>query len=149
MNEQHRPPALQKKPRGWMDRNWKWFIPLLVVGSGAVMVAFFVAIFAFVFSLMKSSDVYKEAYVRAVTDPEVQAALGGWAGEALLVEGRFVSGNINTSGSSGEADLAIPISGPNGQATIYVVANKSAGAWNFSSLVVEIRNTGERINLLE
>lgn len=144
MNEQHRPPALQKKPRGWMDRNWKWFIPLLVVASGTVMVTFFVLIFVFVFSLMKSSDAYKDAVARTRADPAVQAAIG-----TPIEEGLFITGNINTSSSSGEADLAIPVSGPKGSATIYLVATKSAGAWNFSSLVVEIRNTGERINLLE
>lgn len=144
MNEQVRPPALQKKPRGWMDRNWKWFIPLLVVASGTVMVTFFVLIFAFVFSLMKSSDAYKDAVARTRADPAVQAAIG-----TPIEEGLFVTGNINTSGSSGQADLAIPLSGPKGNATIYLVATKSAGAWNFSTLVVEIRDTGERINLLE
>ncbi len=144
MNEQVRPPALQKKPRGWMDRNWKWFIPLLVVASGTVMVTFFVLIFVFVFSLMKSSDAYQDAVARTRADAAVQAALG-----TPIEEGLFVTGNINTSGSSGEADLAIPISGPNGKATIYLVATKSAGAWNFSSLVVEIRDTGERLDLLK
>ncbi len=144
MNEQHRPPALRKKPPNWMDRNWKWFIPLLVVGSGTVIAVFFVAIFAFVFSLMKSSDAYKDAVARAHASVEVQAALG-----TPIEEGLFVTGNINTSGSSGQADLAIPISGPNGKATIYVIATKSAGAWNFSTLIVEIRDTGERLNLLD
>ncbi len=144
MNEQVRPPALQKKPPSWMDRNWKWFIPLLVVGSGTVMVTFFVAIFAIVFSIMKSSDTYKDAVARAQADPNVQAALG-----TPIEEGVFVTGSINTSGSSGEADIAIPISGPNGKATVYAIATKTAGAWNFSGLVVEIRDTGERFNLLE
>ncbi len=144
MNEQHRPPALQKKPRGWMNRNWKWFIPLLVVASGTVMVTFFALIFVFVFSLMKSSDAYQDAVARTRADPAVQAALG-----MPIEEGLFITGNISTSGTSGEADLAIPISGPKGKATIYLVATKSAGAWNFSSLVVEIRDTGERLDLLK
>jgi hypothetical protein len=58
-------------------------------------------------------------------------------------------GNINISGSSGEADLAIPISGPEDKGTIYAVAEKSAGRWIYSILEVEIKTTGERIDLLE
>ena len=86
MNKQVRPPALRKKSTSWMDRNWKWLIPLLVVGSGTVLAGFFVLIFI----LLRSSDAYKDA-----------------------------------------------------------VATKSAGAWNFSTLVVEIEETSERFNLLE
>ncbi len=63
--------------------------------------------------------------------------------------GLLTTGNISTSGSSGEADLAIPISGPKGGATVYVVASKSEGEWIFSTLVVGLKEGGERINLLE
>ena len=57
-------------------------------------------------------------------------------------------GNINVNGSSGHADLAIPISGPQGNGTIYVVASKSAGHWDVLRLVVDIKATNERIDLL-
>jgi len=33
--------------------------------------------------------------------------------------------------------------------TIYAVAEKSAGRWTFSHLVVEIKTTGERIDLMQ
>jgi hypothetical protein len=58
-------------------------------------------------------------------------------------------GNINVNGSSGHADLAIPVSGPEGSGTIYVVASKSAaGQWTILRLVVEVKETNERIDLL-
>ena len=50
-------------------------------------------------------------------------------------------------GSSGEADIAIPISGPKGQGTIHAVAKKSAGEWTYTTLEVEIKETGKRIPL--
>ena len=62
--------------------------------------------------------------------------------------GFMPSGSINISGPSGNADLAIPISGPQGSDTIYLVATKEAGRWNFSLLEVEIKEQSERINLL-
>lgn len=144
MNDQIRPPALRKKPPSWMDRNWKWFIPTLIVGSGTVIAGFFALLFMLVFGIMKSSDAYKDAVARAQAHPGVQAALG-----TPIEEGLFVTGSINTSGTSGSADFAIPISGPNGKATVYAIATKTAGVWNFSGLIVEIQDTGERLNLLE
>jgi Cytochrome oxidase complex assembly protein 1 len=39
----------------------------------------------------------------------------------------FPSGKTNVTGLSGEAELAISISGRKGKGTIYVIATKSAG----------------------
>jgi len=92
---------------------------------------------------MKSTDVYKEALARAKANPAVIDSLG-----SPIKQGFLISGNTNVNGASGEANLSIPISGPNGKGTIYVAANKSLGRWNYSGLVVEIAKTHERIDLL-
>jgi len=96
-----------------------------------------------VFSAIKSTEPYKDAFVRAKTNPEVIEALG-----SPIKEGFFVSGNTNVNGAAGEANLAIPISGPKGKGTIYAKAAKSLGCWSYSDLVVEIRETRNRIDLL-
>ena len=133
-----------KKPITWWQRNWKWFVPVGCLGLLAIFTGFVVLIVTIVFGMMKSSDVYKGALAQAKADPAVEMALG-----TPIEEGLFVMGNINISGSSGEADLAIPISGPDDEATIYLVAEKSASRWIFSTLVVEIKTTGDRIDLME
>lgn len=92
---------------------------------------------------MKSSDAYKQALAEARTNPYVQEALG-----SPIEDGILVMGKINVKGSSGHADLAIPISGPDGDGTIYVVASKSAGQWAMIRLVVDIKATNERIDLM-
>ena len=93
--------------------------------------------------MMKSSDAYRTALTMARADPYVQEALG-----SPIEEGLLVMGNINVNGSSGHADLAIPVSGPQGSGTIYVVASKSAGQWTVLRLAVDIKATNERIDLL-
>jgi len=133
-----------KKPVTWWQRNWKWFVPVGCLGLLAIFTGFVVLIVTIVFGMIKSSDVYKGALARAKADPAVEMALG-----IPIEEGLFVMGNINISGSSGEADLAIPISGPDDEATIYAVAKKSAGQWTFLTLVVKIKSTGERIDLMK
>ncbi len=97
-----------------------------------------------VFSAIKSTDPYKDAFAKARIHPAVIEALG-----SPIKEGFFVSGNTNVSGATGEANLSIPISGPKGKGTIYVKAEKSLGRWSYSDLIVEIQKTGHRIDLLK
>jgi hypothetical protein len=130
--------------KNWFDRNWKWFVPLACLWGLAVIVGFCALIVYFAFGLMKSNDAYKEALARAKASPAVVRALG-----EPLREGLFVSGSIQVSGPSGNAELAIPVSGPRGKGTIYVEARKSAGRWNFSRILVEVHVTKERIDLLK
>jgi hypothetical protein len=128
----------------WWKRNWKWFVPLGCFTVGLLFLVFIGSILIIVFSAMKSTDVYKEALARAKADPAVIEALG-----SPIKDGFLMSGNTNVNGASGESNLAIPISGPKGKGTIYVSARKSLGEWNYSGLVVEIRQTHQRIDLLQ
>ena len=41
----------------------------------------------------------------------------------------------------------MPLKGPQGKATLYVVAEKSAGRWSYEVLELEVEATGERIDL--
>lgn len=102
-----------------------------------------VAVISLVFGAIKSSDVYQQAESRASANAEVKRELG-----EPIESGWIVSGSISVSGSSGEADIAIPISGPKGDGTVYAVAIKSAGVWKFSTLEVEVEGRDQRIDLL-
>jgi hypothetical protein len=63
-------------------------------------------------------------------------------------EGWLLSGSVNVSDASGDADLSVPISGPKGKGTVYVTAQKSAGRWNYSLMQVAIDGSDEKIDLL-
>ena len=134
----------QKQEKNWWGRNWKWFVPVGCLGSLTLFVGFIVLLMCLVFGLMKTSNAYKDALAMAKTNPSVLEIIG-----TPIEDGIFVSGNINVNGPSGHANLSIPVSGPNGKAKIYVVAAKSVGKWEFSTLVVEIKESKQRINLLE
>jgi hypothetical protein len=129
-------------PRGWWSRNWKWIVPSGCLGIILLIVGFVFAIIVLVFGAMKSSDVYKTALSAARNNAEVMEALGTPIDDAMLFTGK-----VSTEGPTGEASLAIPISGPKGKGTIYVEARKSAGRWNFNTLEVEVKETGNRIDL--
>lgn len=107
-----------------------------------VIVAFFSSIFLAIFSGMKSTDVYKTALSRAQAEPAVIEALG-----TPIKDGFLFTGSTHVNGASGDADMGIPISGPKGKGTIYVVATKSAGRWSYTTLEVEIAATKQRVPL--
>ncbi len=139
------PPAMPRQvPPGWWQRNWKLGVPLGCLGAIALLAAFVLLILSIVFGAMKSSDAYKLAFARASADAGVIKAIG-----TPVKDGFFTTGNIRVNGSSGFADLAVPISGPKGKATIYLVAAKSEGIWNFSKLAVTIKQPSHRIDLLK
>lgn len=95
----------------------KWLLPIMIVGSLAILGGLlFAAVFG-VFSLLKSSAPYQHAVSAAIANPQVQSALGN-----PITDGWLMSGNICTTNDSGTASLAIPISGPKGEATIRVLA---------------------------
>jgi hypothetical protein len=137
------PPTSPPRPqsRGWWARNWMWFVPTGCLSLIVLFALFVAGTVVVVFGALKSTDVYKTAVARAKANMEVRAVLGD-----DVHPGIFLSGNTNVSGGSGQADLSIPISGSKGKGTIYVVATKSAGEWNYSQLVVKTES-GETIDL--
>jgi len=101
-------------------------------------------IFFFVTSLLKNSDPYQHALGEVRSNPEATAALG-----EPIEEGWMASGNISLNGSSGNADLAIPVSGSKSSGDIYVVATKSGGRWTYSTLRLEVDGSPDSIDLTQ
>lgn len=127
----------------WWQRNWKWFVPVLAALLLALFAAFVFGIVALIFGALKSSTPYQHAITRAQADIAVVAALG-----EPIRAGWFVQGNIGVDGTSGEADLAIPLEGARADGTLYVVAEKRSGEWRYETLAVNVEG-GERILLTD
>jgi hypothetical protein len=101
-------PGQMAVPRkSWLGRNWKWL--LLVAFLGMILLG--VGVFALIMGAIRGSDVAKESVARAQANAAVVQQLG-----ALIDEGWMVGGSINVAaGGTGDADLAVPISGPKGK----------------------------------
>jgi len=133
----------QLPPSTWWNRNWKWFVPVGCVTMLALFVGVVALLLAGVFGLMKQSDPYQQGLAAAQHNAAVVAALG-----SPIKAGFFATGTINVDGSSGEADLAIPISGPKGKGTVYVEGTKARGLWTYSAIEADIGHEQPRIDLL-
>jgi hypothetical protein len=135
------PPA-PARPQSWLSRHTGLAIGIGCFGLLSCACLFFVGIFGIVGVAMRASDPYKVALGAASRDPAVLAELG-----APVEAGWFTNGQINVAGSTGHANLSIPISGPRGSGTIAVVADKAAGKWTFSTLSVAIKGRAAAIDL--
>lgn len=137
------PGSGQPQQRSWWGRNALWAVPLGCLGFISIIGAFAFAVLFLVYGALKSSDPYRQALATANADARVVRVLGSPIDDRF-----FTTGSFNTSGPTGQAEFALPVRGPKGNATIFVKASKSLGEWNFDALVVEITSTHERIDLL-
>ncbi|MDP9360005.1 MAG: cytochrome c oxidase assembly factor 1 family protein [Acidobacteriota bacterium] len=110
---------------------------IIVLGAAAV-----VALVIFVFGVIKRSDVYREAYSRAISDPRVVEALG-----TPIERGWWVLGNVHIDTEGGTANIDFPISGPKGSARVHAAATRENDNWNYSAIVVRL-GSGGRIDVL-
>lgn len=129
--------------KSWWQRNWKWFVPTGCVSILLIFVLFIVSIFFGVTSMMTNSDAYKGAMTEAQKNNQVIEKLG-----SPIEDDGMTSGSINTTNDTGNCDLQIPIKGPKGKATLFIVAEKK-GTWKYSEMTVLIKNTNEEIDLLK
>jgi len=137
-------PEITVPRRNWWQRNWKWFVPTGCALILAFFAAFVFSLVFFVFSVIRRTDVFQDALDKAKANPQVRAELG-----EPIREGWWLSGNVNTSGPSGDADISIPLKGARKDGTLYAVAHKSAGEWTYDRLEVAVDGRTERIKLLD
>ena len=114
--------------------------------AGVVVWAFFiamgVAIYFAVTAMLKESDAYKLGLQQLQANAQAMAALG-----PPITTG-FPSGSIQTSGPSGEAQLAIPVAGQKARGTLYVEATRSMGVWKANRMELEVEGRAERIDII-
>lgn len=127
----------------WITRNWKWLVPAGCLGTIVFCFGCILLFFVTLFGILKSSDSYQQAVVRTQESAAAAEALG-----SPIEAGFWLTGSIEDNGRSGSANLSFPVSGPQGSGTVYVVAQKSAGEWEFMTLELAIKDSGERIDLL-
>ncbi|WP_452220048.1 cytochrome c oxidase assembly factor Coa1 family protein [Lacinutrix salivirga] len=131
--------------KNWFGRNWKWVVPvggcltIIIVGIFVLGAAVFTGINAF-----KNATPYEHAVTQAKLNPLVQEKLG----DSIDTYGMF-SGNLNYTNGKSVADISIPIEGETGKGTLYVVGEKIDDQWDYDALYVIIKDTEEKIDLLE
>jgi hypothetical protein len=121
--------------RTWWQRNWKWVVATAAIAAFLLFALFVGGVLWLARAAMQNNDVHRTAMERVSRSAEATALLG-----EPIEAGFLSSGSIKVDGRSGDADLAIPVSGPRGEGTVSVIARKKGGAWYFDEL--EFRPAG-------
>ncbi len=129
--------------RSWLEEHPFWKIPLGCLTLILLMGLFAVGLITVITTSFRSSDVYKQALTQATANSQVRELIG-----EPIKPAWFISGQLNVSGSTGSANLSIPISGPRAKGTIRAVANKTGGGWRFTHLQVIVEGQPAAIDLL-
>lgn len=130
--------------KNWWQRHWKWVVPSGCLGLLVIVGLFIGALFLGVTSIMKSSDVYKETMAKAVQNPIIKAKLG-----SPIEPNGMLSGSIQTTNYSGDADVHIPIKGPKGEGVLHVVATKENNIWSYSVMRFYVESDAAGVDLLK
>jgi len=131
--------------KSWWGRNWPWVLP---VGGCLTVILLFVfgigAIFFGVTNALRNSTPYEYAVELASNHPDVIAELG----DTIETDG-MLNGNISLNNGGGDVDFKIPLIGPNGKGSLIVKGEKVGGEWTYEKLYVLIKETNEKVNLLD
>jgi hypothetical protein len=127
--------------KGSAGRTW------LIVGAVAAVCIALVggcvaAIFFTVSGVLKETDAYRDSVRQLEANAQVMEILGA------PVTAGIPSGQVHTSGPSGDAQLAIPVTGTKTSGVLYVEATRRMGTWKTDRLELEVAGRAERIVLV-
>jgi hypothetical protein len=97
---------------------------------GAV-IAFIIIMILFIDGIFKNSEIYKMTLETLNTDAQAQMILN-----KEITSSGFISGNISTSGSSGNANLTFFVKGSTGKVEVYVTGVKEFDEWKIMKLYI-------------
>jgi hypothetical protein len=127
----------------YVRNNW-WSIP---GGCLLLLVLFIVSsvgVLALIQFSLSRSGAYRQAIERTRANPSAVSELG-----SPIHAGWFTSGNVKVYGNTGDAQLIIPVAGSQNHGTIFVIAHKEQGPWQFSTLQLAVAGRKQRIDLLQ
>lgn len=128
--------------KSWFRRNWTWFVPTL--GCGTIIIFIILGIVG-IFSLMSGSEPTQHALEKASKNVRVITLLGD-----PIEKYGIPTGEMTYSSNSGSrVDLIIPIKGPKGKGALIIKGRKENDVWEYQNLYVLIKETSEKINLLD
>ncbi len=129
----------------WLKYNWKWLLPMVVLGIFVpVTSCVFATVLLVSFLGVRTSKIYKQTMAAVRNDARSTRLTG-----TPMQPGIFVLGTFSRRASGSMVNLTVPLYGPKGKATAFAVAAKTDGEWQFTTLQVQASDGQEHINLLE
>lgn len=141
---------IYSKAGGWLDRKrekpsstfQKIALTIAVILVGFCLFA--IVLLSILLPVLRNSDAAKLAVATTASSPSAIKLLG-----SPIQEGWFISGNIAINGTSGTANIEVPVKGPNGAGKLFADEERKDGQWQIQTLILEVKNSGERITLVQ
>lgn len=130
-----------KQSGRWRFWSWHQKLGALAALALSLFLLAFGGLFLVVHWIITDSDPHRMALGGATHHPDVIALIG-----APVNRGWPVTGGIETDSASGNANLSIPLVGPDGRATLRIEAEQRLGAWRITKAELTQGKT-ERIAL--
>lgn len=132
----------------WKNRTWRdieHFKQTQKKWRNAGLIVFFVVfpLFFILIGNMLKGAAFDQSMVAISQNSEVIEVVG-----EPIEAGYFVMGSIQTSGTDGEASLQYSISGPKGDADVYVQAYKEMEAWALYNVIVHWPELDKKIQVV-
>ncbi len=130
----------------WLNRNWKWLIPLLVLFSGAALILTLAGNeISGVVAVYVESEIYEDALDIANKNKEVKQKLGDLESINFLA---IAEGVVSYSNNSNSVDISVRVKGSKGKGRIDISANKNEGKWEYKRIQIRIKKPKETIKIL-
>jgi hypothetical protein len=134
-----------KKP--WLNRNWKWLIPLLVLFSGIAMVLSFAGNeITGVVAVYAESEIYQDAVEIANKNEEVKQKLGDLKPIDILA---IAEGVVKYSNNNNTVAISVRVKGSKGRGKIDISANRKENKWEYKRIQIRIKRPKETVKILE
>jgi hypothetical protein len=135
--------------KSWWNRNWRWFLPTLIL---------FLLLFGFVLSsaidgnitdiaqAYSDNSLYEKAIEKAKTNKRVLEVIGEIEpiDKLAIIEGNVIYSNDNNS-----VALSIRIKGNIGKGKMDISAKKKGTIWEYKTINIRIKNPKEEIQIIK
>ena len=125
-------PGPEQKPRGWWSRNWKWFVPTVLLIMILICCGGPIAIFYGGVSVLRNTEPYVKIMQMIQANPEAQEALG----QPIRDDSWFPV--LSTDGDN--IDIRWDLAGPKGKGKAYVKSRTNNGKIEIVIIEVTLPN---------
>jgi hypothetical protein len=138
-------PGPEQKPRGWWSRNWKWFVPTVLLIMILICCGGPVGFLYLAFSKLYNSEAYKMTMQKIATSEELKQELGQPINNLYNPPPSFRM-EENADGS-GLVDARWEVEGPKGRGRAHVEARMRDNKWEIVTIDVTIVSNNKKIVL--
>jgi hypothetical protein len=131
--------------RGWWSRNWRWFVPTVLLTLVVLCCGCPLGFFYWAFNKVYDLEVFQVAMQKIQADAGLRRELGE---PITIVRWPPPAFRIEDNNGSGEADVHWEIEGPKGRAKAHVQARLTNGRWDTQVLEVVLAN-GKKVLLAD